>query len=558
MKRQRQAGVLLLGLAAILPIFSIPALADDSEKGVIPVAEIDLIKEQMKKAVIVKGTIAESKIFTSGGHALLKFEEADVGVFIRKEDLAKNPGWALEALIGLEVYVAGQVKIYRDQLELVIVGPSQIAANPDGFELAKIPLPETQKKSGGSSAKKPAKVPGAIAPTKKDYPDLPLKLEEASVQEVAFYLVDSGMKIKGDPYGLPVDLISARVATVNAVVTKVDGGGPMQVAFPKPNDDSKDRIQGVIDQIAEHFGKWPSDCLLTIDVDFDSREFKDDPSGLVIASLIHSLATGKELAGNLVLSAGVEGDGSLTEPAARDADQVSNRQILEAISENAAEPVRYICADMSTDELNDLAIDGAWETLANVTVLAAPTLEDALQLIFADPESDLGKALVSFDQTQAVIKKDGASMVKNNHVQDRVIAAGKAWPKNKSAVFYLYYARGKVPRTYSLTYTHHALANIQMQLRFLQISNPPDPKEKFRAYEAEIKEMQSKLDPELTKLVRAISDFADEASTSVLRPKEGRSKERQDEKIKESDVEVSEQLAALATRIEGGGEADGE
>ncbi len=44
----------------------------------------------------------------------------------------------------------------------------------------------------------------------------------------------------------------------------------------------------------------------------------------------------------------------------------------------------------------------------------------------------------------------------------------------------------------------------------------------------------------------------------MLRPKEGRSKERQDEKIKQSDAEVSEQLAALATRIEGGGEADGE
>ncbi len=234
MKRQRQAGVLLLGLAAIFPIFSIPALADDSEKGVIPVAEMELIKEQLKKAVIVKGTIAESKIFTSGGHALLKFEEADVGVFIRKEDLAKNPGWALEALIGLEVYVAGQVKIYRDQLELVIVGPSQIAANPDGFELAKIPLPETQKKSGGSSAKKPAKVPGAIAPTQSDYPDLPLKLEEASVQGVAFYLVDSGMKIKGDPYGLPVDLISCH--GIHGECGSHQGGGrrPDAGGIPQP------------------------------------------------------------------------------------------------------------------------------------------------------------------------------------------------------------------------------------------------------------------------------------------------------------------------------------
>ena len=135
--------------------------------------------------------------------------------------------------------------------------------------------------------------------------------------------------------------------------------------------------------------------------------------------------------------------------------------------------------------------------------------------------------------------------------------AGKAWPKNKSAVFYLYYARGKVPRTYSLPYTHHMISEMQTQLRFLQISNPPDPKDKFRVHETKIKEMHSKLDPELDKLVRAISDFADEASAAVLRPKEGRAKERQDEKIKESDARLTGELAALATRIGDGGGGGG-
>ncbi|MGI9242474.1 MAG: hypothetical protein ACR2RV_16870 [Verrucomicrobiales bacterium] len=556
MRKLRRIHAFFLGLALVLPALTGSAQADDDGNGAIPVEDVDRIKAELKKAVIVYGTISESKIIENGGHAVLNFEESELAVFIRKEDLAKNPGWALEALVGLEVYVAGQVKMFNDQLEVVVVGPSQIAASPDGFDLAKIPLPETQKKSGGASKKKPAKIPGAIAPTKKDYPDLPLKLKEASVQTLAFYLVDSGMKIKDDPYGLPVDLISAGVASVTGVVTEREGGGPMQVVFPEPNDASKNRIKAVLDQLAESYGKWPTDRLLTIDVDFDSRGFKDDPPTLAIASLIHSLVTGTELAGNLVISAGIGEDGSTTAPALIDEGQVSNRQILEAISESAVEPVRYVCYDMSTDELNDLALDGDWETLTNVTVLVAPTLQDALQLIFAEPEGELGKALTSFDQTQAVMKKDAAKMVKNSHVQERVIAAGKAWPKNKSAVFYLYYDRGKVPRTYSLPYTQHMIEDIHRNLRFLQISNPPDPKEKFRAYETEIKEMRPKLNPELSKLVRALGDFADDASSSVLRPKQGRAKERQEEKLKDADAKVTEELATLASMIEGGGDVE--
>ena len=44
---------------------------------------------------------------------------------------------------------------------------------------------------------------------------------------------------------------------------------------------------------------------------------------------------------------------------------------------------------MATDELNNLALDGEWETLSNVTVLAASTMKEALQLISAAEDSDL-------------------------------------------------------------------------------------------------------------------------------------------------------------------------
>ncbi len=123
------------------------------EDGTIQVDRVDVIEKHIKKAVIVQGTIKNVKVFDSG-HTLMKFEEADVGVFIRKADREKHKDWDLEALEGLTVYVAGQVKIYRDQLELVIVGPDQIAATPEKFDIEKIPLPETQKKTGGSNGLK--------------------------------------------------------------------------------------------------------------------------------------------------------------------------------------------------------------------------------------------------------------------------------------------------------------------------------------------------------------------------------------------------------------------
>jgi hypothetical protein len=231
---------------------------------------------------------------------------------------------------------------------------------------------------------------------------------------------------------------------------------------------------------------------------------------------------------------------------------VPSYDLLKAISENVGEPVRLVSSDVSTDELNDLALDGEWETLAKVAVLAAPDLKEALRLIFAEEGSELAQGLTAFDQVQAVIKSKGYALVKNSQVQQRVMVAGKAWPTNKSAAFYAYYGRGKVPRTYSLPYTHHKLSDIHTQLRFLQISKAADPKEKFRAFADQLKEMRSKLNPDLSKLVRALSDFEGEASDAVLKPRDGRAGERQEEKLKEADGSVVQGLADLMTLIEGG------
>ena len=519
--------------------------------GSIPAENVELIRKSLKKAVIVHGKIAKLKTYESSGNVLFTFEDSELGIFIRKRDIDANKGWDLEALVGADVYVAGQVKLYRDQLELVIVGPDQIAVTPDNFDLAKIPLPETNKSSGGSTAKKPKAIAGAITPTKKSWPDLPLKLQEASVQTVAFYLQDTGMKIKDDPYALPHDRLMPTVAYVTAKVTERENGGPMPIKFEKPEEDSKAHIKAVVDQLAEGYGKWPKDKLLTIDVDFDSRDFKDDPSTLVIAALVESLATGKELGPDVVLSADVGDGGTLEHPHADEDGAVPQYKILKAIAENASEPLRYICTGVPAELLNDLALDGAWDALSTVSVLGAENLDEAKQLAFADPESDLGKALAAFDQAQTVIKSKGYSMVKNKHVQQRVITAGKAWPKHSSAMFYAYYGRGKVPRSYSLPYTRHIIEDMHNQLRFLQISKPGDPKEKFRAWEDKIKEMRPKIHPDLAKLARAISDFQSQAEAIVTRPRSGRALERQQERLTETDDSVIEELGVLRAKIDG-------
>ena len=552
MKRKRVSQYLVI-LFAVLALSDV-VLADDAE--VIPVENADALKAQLNKAVIVKGTIAELKRFKNSGHALLNFKEADVGVFIRKEDLAKQEDWDLEALQGKEVFVAGQVKFFRDALEIIIVGPDQIADTPDGFDLEKIPLPEKEKteKSAAkkTTKKKPKKIPGAIAPDSRERPEMPLKLEEASAQAVAFYVKDTGLKIKDDPYKLPKDSWVCTVATVTAKVEKVEGLGAMQVAFTKPEEDSKKRIKAMLEQLAETYGKWPRDHVVMIDVDFESRDFKDDPSTLVIAALIHSLVSGKEIASDVVISGEVGESGELL-PAVANIDQyVTGSEMVKSVSDDAG-AVRLIVPDLSADELNDLALEGDWEALGNVTVLGAASLKEGFQLIFADPSSELGKALAGFDEVQKVIREKGASMVRNQQVQQRVIAAGKAWPSNKSAAYYALSARGKVRRSYSLPRSYAELRDLHTQLRYTQGSrfDVDVAKDRFKELEGEMKSLTPKLDPELSETTRALSDFEREATTSILRPRKGSGGERQEEKLKESDAEVMEQLKALKAKIDG-------
>ena len=184
--------VLLLTFTLTTAFFAPPSRADGNEDddpkaveeeegagGAIPVAEFDRIKALVKKAAIVHGKISEVKTFKTSGHALLKFEGSEVAVFIRKESLDEDLPWFLDQRVGKEVYVAGQVKMFRDQLEIVIVSPKQISDSPNGFDLANIPLPETTKKSSSTTKKKkPTAVKGAFTPGNKDLPDLPLLLEE--------------------------------------------------------------------------------------------------------------------------------------------------------------------------------------------------------------------------------------------------------------------------------------------------------------------------------------------------------------------------------------------
>ena len=525
---------------------------EEREEGVYSASEQGEISELKGKAVIVNGTVKEFTKSKESGHGKLTFSEGKVVVFIPKQYMEKfeEENWDFKSLVDQKIYVAGEVKIYRQSVQVHIARADQIADNRADLDLSKALLPKKPKKPVVKKKEGPA-APGAVWPSKKDLPALELKLDEASVQTIAFYVKGTGMKVKEDPYDLPLDRLVATAAPVIATVEKMENIGPMQVAFPKPDEKSKKRLIKLLDQLAAKYGKWPQDLLLTIDVDFDSRLFKDDPATLVIAVLIESLVTGKEIPPNVILSAEVDAGGGL-EPARANRDSfVTNGEIVRAIGEAEGEPARLICAATAPAELNDLALDGDWKALSSATVLTAATVEDALSLVFAEPDSDLGKALAAFDQVQAVIKKNGYSMVKNTHVQQRVIAAGKAWKDNQSAVFYAYYARGRVPRTYSLPRTHKLIRDLHVQMRYNKALKPDDAKDRFREFANQIKEVRTKIDPELSELVRSLGDFGSEASSILTRPRDGKAGERQEKNLKEADDAVLEGLAALAAKISG-------
>jgi len=531
------------------------------EKDVVPIDRDDLIAEKVGKPIVVTGTVKTAAFNSSKGHAWLVFAEGDAQVFIAKQYVEEHGNkWEIDKLTKKKIYVAGKVTIYEDRPQIVIMSPDQIADSPDGFDMKEIAALYAKKKP---AVKKGPAAPGAIAPA-KEYGSRELVNDYAEVQTVAFYLKGTDVTWSKDnpfgknPFKIPYDRRVATLATVTAEAEDKPGIGAMQIAFPKPESDSAKAIQELVDKLAAELGSWPQDKLVTIDVDFDSKGFRDDPSHLVIAVLLQSMIKGDEIPKTLVVSGDVEGD-TLVSPGVNGGKggQVSNGDIVRAIAEDIEEPIRFVRAPMGYAELNDFALDGEWETLSKVTVLTADNFADGLKLAFATPEDDLGKALMSFDQVQAVIKKSGARMVKNKEVQQRVLTAGKAYPQNQSAVFYAFYGKGRVPRAYSPQRTRQIIREHQEKVQRILTAMPSDAKDQFRDLGKELKSLGPKLEKDLLPIANALDDFQDEVSTAVLKPKDEddeRGFKRQKEGVEEAAEKLDALLDELTTKIETGAE----
>lgn len=402
--------------------------------------------------------------------------------------------------------------------------------------------------------------PGAIAPTKNDLPKAELELEEAMVNTVTFFLDDiSPAFVETNPFGkdpfkLPHQVLRPALVEVMASVKKTPGSGPMQVAFPVPNPDRVIEIRALLDGLATIYGSWPQDALVTIDVDFGPNGTRDDPSMLTIAVLLHSLIKGDGISSNLVVSGDLGAELSVVPSEANKDGAVSNGEIIRSIIESTSNPVRYICAPMGYQELNDFAIDDDWETLANLTLITVPTLAEALRVSFVTNVSDLGVALSGFERAQEAIKKGkGSLVVKSEPVQKRVIAAGRALRTNQSAVFYALYARGRVPRTYSPEHSYTILKGYHDQVRSLLTEMPSDTKEQFDELHAKQKKILRKLNRDMGSLLPALDDFQDTVFEGMSKTGEGSALERQLEDIKKADEKVLAQLTALAAKIRSAG-----
>lgn len=401
---------------------------------------------------------------------------------------------------------------------------------------------------------------GAVAPTKKDLPAIELESEDAKVLSVNFYLDDIGPTLNEknpfgkDPFKLPTKLLLPALVEVTATVKKTPGIGPMQVAFPVPNPDRADEVRTLLDELAKTYEGWPRDAVVTIDVDFGRKGTTDDPSMFAVAVLLHSLIQGKDIASNLVVSGDLGAGLSVVPPAVNKDGAVSNGEIIEAVVEDPSNPIRFIRAPVSYHALNDLAIDGDWETLTSLTLITVPTLAEALRIAFITNVSDLGEALSGFESAQEKIRKGTpASMAKGKQVQDLVIAAGKALRTNQSAVFYALFARGRVPRTYSPEYSYKALKGYHDQIRVLLTEMPADARDQFKELITEQKEIRSKLNRDLAPILRALDDFQKTVSSAMSKPGEGSALDRQKEDIKKADEKAVALLDAFAKKIRAGG-----
>ena len=93
----------------------------------IDVTDTASIEASFGKEATVAGQVKKIITLGAAGHKLIEFDGSTFQIFVSNSSLQASNEWALEDMVGKRVQASGKVDRYRDNLQLRISRPDQIA-----------------------------------------------------------------------------------------------------------------------------------------------------------------------------------------------------------------------------------------------------------------------------------------------------------------------------------------------------------------------------------------------------------------------------------------------
>jgi len=491
-------------------------VAQEGEKKLtdpIDVSDEKAVESAIGKTVLIKGNVRSSDSSPKTADIRIWFSDSLFRLYIKSDVFDSHESWGIDESIGKEVFVHGKIVKTDSFTQIVLRSPKQWGTNIDDLVIKN---PKGSKPGEDDNKTYDPVSAGAILPVKPGSRELNPEITEASVKVVlAMHATE-----------VPVMVVSE----VRAEIVDSDDSGPMQATFEsKPKLTNKPMTSVMTYLPRKHFSEgWP----VNQNVHFVIDEVQADsaPPNFAAAFLIECLLRGIQVPENLVLFGGMGGGGKinfnidnkrtqgslgqaikLAAKAAEnlgadpDADkpktEFSTPSALGKKAPIAKDTFYLITGEVPNAILDDLILDDDMKSLNSTQVLSCVDLDEAVN--FARDISSgvgFGKSITDLSAAQKVLRDRSVRMLSNAQVWNRVVAAGRATPKNKTAFAYARLRTRKVSKTYSLD---KCLNHIDQQIitargNSLDKFTDREMRKYVRELSSKMKDIQSKIHPKAT------------------------------------------------------------
>ena len=505
---------------------------DEKLSDPIDVTDEKAIESAVGKSVMIKGKVRSSDSSPQTADIRIWFSDSLFRLFIKSDVFDSKDNWRIDESIGKDVFVRGKIVKNGGFTQIELKDPKQWGDNSADVVAAN---PKTNNPSkDGKQTYEPVS-PGAILPIKPGTREFNPVVTEASVKVVL------GMHATEVPKMV--------ISEVRAELIESEDSGPMQATFEsKPKLNTKPMVSVMTYLPRKHSGQgWP----VNQNVHFVIDEIQADsaPPNFAAAFLIECIMRGIQVPDNLVIFGGMDGAGKinykidskrspgtlgeaikLAAQAAQaqgvDPDegkpkpQFSTPSALGKKAPLAKDSFYFITGEVSDSILDDLILDNDMMSINSTQVISCLNLDEAVNFARDIAQGDgFGKSLNDLSAAQKVMRERSVRMLSNAQVWSRVVAAGRATPKNKTAFAYARMKTRKVSKTYSLD---KCLAHLDQQIiaargNALDKFNDREMRKYVRDLADKMKDIQGKIHPKAVPVLsnaqiylKEISDLASE------------------------------------------------